>query len=337
MTFTLVVPDLRFSRQAGFNPLTEMALPGLASLLGRADRNQLGGQSAEQWLRGHFKAESAGAAALSRLVDLPAAAAGHWLRADPVHLRADRDRALLFDAGLFDISAAEAEQLLSALNSLYAADGFEFVMATPQRWYVRLPQAPDFHTTPLSVVTGQDIHPHLPGGPTALQWHRFLNEVQMLLYGHAVNDAREQAGKPPVNSVWLWGEGPEPTGLAKPCRSVRADDAQVQGLALAAGLPFRALPPAFDASGADGELVLLDTLGRSARQGDLYAWRAELERLEAAWFQPLLAAWRAGSLPRVQMILPGDEATLAASLGPAERWKIWRRPARLEECLVMGS
>jgi hypothetical protein len=34
-----------------------------------------------------------------------------------------------------------------------------------------------------------------------------MNELQMLLFAHAVNASREERGLPPINVVWLWGFG----------------------------------------------------------------------------------------------------------------------------------
>ncbi|GLR12763.1 hypothetical protein GCM10007907_15530 [Chitinimonas prasina] len=337
MKLTLLVPDLRFARQAGFDPVVEMTLPGLSSLLGRAGRQLQPATTMEDWLRQQFGAEDCGAAALTLPMDLPGAAAGHWLRADPVHLRADRDRALLFDASLLAINQAEAVALVSALNNLYADDGYQFVAATPNRWYLRLPEAPDFTTTPLARVVGQDVHAHLPKGPTALRWHRLLNELQMLLYTQPVNDAREQAGRPTINSIWLWGEGIAPQGLAKPCDRLIGNDALACGLAQAAGVGSQVLPAGWKAVGTGHTLICLDQLVASARQGDIHAWREALQQLERDWFQPLLAAWQAGEVDAIDMVLPGAQQTLQASLRRGDRWKLWRRPVLLRDCLAEAA
>ncbi|WP_084300443.1 hypothetical protein [Chitinimonas koreensis] len=330
---TLVIPGARFVRQFGFDPLSDLRLPALASLLGRAERAAQPGRPAERWLRERFGAAEVSAAALTLAVDAPDAPAGHWLRADPVHLRPDRDRALLFDASAFDLDAGEAAQLVAGLNALYAADGLHFLAATPTRWYLRLAEPAAIATTPLAEAAGHDIRPCLPAGPDALRWHRLLNEIQMYLYSHPVNDAREARGLLPVNSVWPWGEGAAPSGLARPWPRLWADAPLARGLACAAGVEMAALPAGFDAGRADG-LVWLDTLERFVRNGDLNGWRAEFERLEAAWFVPLLAAWRGGALPACELLLPGEGQTLAARLEPAARWKFWRRPAEPSRLLA---
>ncbi|GAB3266692.1 hypothetical protein [Chitinimonas naiadis] len=334
MALTVVLPDLRFVRQPAFNPAAELALPALATLLGKATQQALPGLGAETWLRDQFNARQAGAARLSMAIDHPNAEEGHWLRADPVYLRPDRDRAILFDASYLQLEQTEADQLVAALNKLYVADGYLFVAATPSRWYLRLPDTPDLQTTSLADVTGQDIHAHLPKGPRALHWHRFLNELQMLLYTQSVNDQREQAGKPAVNSIWLWGEGEALPPAQTVYRHVLADDVLAQGLALAAGVPYAVLPSRLQAEHGDNTLVWLDALSRPAKQGDLHGWRDQLEALERSWFQPLLDAWKAGQIKELTLVLPGSNQTLQATLGGAERWKWWRRPVNIADRLA---
>jgi hypothetical protein len=130
--------------------------------------------------------------------------AGFWMRADPVHLRLQRDQMLLSQTAL---SADEAVQFCSALNEYFAGQGMTFYAPHPQRWYVRLQCLPDMQTTPLSEVIGGNVRGALPRGNDGQHWHQLFNEMQMLLYSHALNEAREARGELPVNSLWLWGGG----------------------------------------------------------------------------------------------------------------------------------
>ncbi|MGQ5523166.1 hypothetical protein ACUHMQ_07875 [Chitinimonas sp. PSY-7] len=329
---TLLIPSLRLASQPGvslFDPSADLALPGLTGLLGRGTRNKIDPITVEQWLRQQFQAVGVSAAVLTLSLDFPAARTGHWLRADPVHLRADRDRALLFDASVLALEQSEADQLVASLNQVYAEDGYQFVAATPSRWYVRLPEIMDCVTTPLAEVVGQDIRPYLPSGPTALKWHRFLNEVQMLLYTQAVNDAREERGSLPVNSVWLWGEGRMPEGLSKPVSHLYANDTLARGLALASGVTHADLPVGYSHELATDSFILLDSLVGAAAQGDIQRWRDELAQLETNWFQPLFQAWRQGRLTTLKLVLFGEQDMLTVVLNPTDRWKFWRAPLSL--------
>jgi hypothetical protein len=82
---------------------------------------------------------------------------------------------------------------------------------------------------------------------SALPLTRWLNEVQMFLHGHPVNEAREACGKPVVNSLWLWGGGRQPAAQPATYSSVWSDNPLAAGpgrhlrhaLAAAPGQPER--------------------------------------------------------------------------------------------------
>ena len=121
---------------------------------------------------------------------------GCWLRADPVHLRLQRDQMLLLPN--VEINAEEAAQICASLNAHFSEQGMEFFAPHPLRWYVRLAALPDMVTVPLSQVSGRNVRGLLPKGAQALHWHQVFNEIQMLLFAHPLNEAREQQGKLPI-------------------------------------------------------------------------------------------------------------------------------------------
>jgi len=51
----------------------------------------------------------------------------------------------------------------------------------------------------------QDVSPYLPRGEGALEWAKLTNEMQMLLFSHPANAAREVRGELPINSLWFDG------------------------------------------------------------------------------------------------------------------------------------
>jgi len=325
MEITVYFPGLRIATDLGFDPCEGLTLYGLAGLLGRA--SIVPGQvvSGDQWLAQAFGVQHGGMAKLTYQFDFGAPAEGEWLRADPVHLRADRDRVVLFDASVLDLQVEEAQSLVALLNTQFGEDGLQFVMATPERWYVRLPDDSAISTTPLDRVVGQDIHPHLPAGEQAIRWHRWLNEIQMLLYTAPVNDARELAGKRTANSVWVWGEGAQPGPASTMLNRVIADDPVARAYAALAGAEADGLASGMSTiQNPDRALVYLDALNVASRAADLHGWRDALQDADARWFAPLLAAWREGRIERLEIILPGIRDTRHAVLLKADRWKFWR-------------
>src|SRR5205814_619298 len=125
--------------------------------------------------------------------------------------------------------------------------------------------------------------------------HRILNEAQMVLHAHPVNEAREARGEPPINSVWLWGAGRAAKVRNERWHSVSADDPVALGLARAAGIRHR--PLAGSAAGwlermpEDGRhLIVLDALRVPLALGAGAEYQAGVAAIEREWATPLLAA-----------------------------------------------
>lgn len=325
MDVTVFLPGLRIAAGMGFDPCEGLALDGLSQLLGRASTSEGDAIESAAWLSAAFGATGAGIAKLTYLLDFGEMPEGEWLRADPVHLRPDRDRVMLFDASVLDLQADEAASLVALLNRQFAEDGLKFVMATPDRWYVQLPDTVSISTTPLDRVVGGDIHPHLPAGAEAMKWHRWLNEIQMLLYTAPANDARELAGKRAANSVWVWGEGALPASASTVFTHVVADAPAARAYAALGKLANSTLGAGIAGMGEGGSvLVYLDSLSSANSVADVYGWRDALQTAETQWFAPLWALWREGRIDRLEIIMPGPKNTRRAVLTKSDRWKFWR-------------
>lgn len=265
-------------------------------------------------------------AALSWLADSGAAGDGFLLRADPVHLRPDQSRLLLFEAHSFELSQQEANQLAAAFNELYADRGWMLTAIRPQRWYLSVPQAPLVDTVSPARVAGQDIDACLPQGAAAVEWHAVLNEVQMLFHDHPVNAAREQRGAPVINSLWFWGGGVLPAAVQGEFVQVFTDQALGMGLAALAAVPRRDLPAdaaellAMLVPGVN--LVATDALQWPAQYADVDHWLHGLQQLEQHWFAPLRAALRRGELASLRIYPCNGRSYLTSR---ALQRHFWRR------------
>ncbi len=310
-------------------------LPGLEALLGKGRTQLLAGKPANRWLADLFGLDGEiPFAALRRLGETPSAETERptpgdtWLCADPVHLSFAREHLLLDELTDGELSADEAATLSAALNEHFAdeAGHFDhFVMAAPTRWYLRLSAANPVPPTlaPLDEVAGRPLARFLPQGGD-LAWQRRMNEAQILLHNHPINQAREAAGLRPANSVWFWGGGAHPPRLAAPLPAVQADEAFARGLARAACV--EPATPDLAAALRQDTLVLIDSLHRPARRLDLEGWREALSTLERDWFAPLDAALHDGRLRELRITAPDERQTVELRTTAADRWKFWRRP-----------
>jgi hypothetical protein len=309
-------------------------LPALERLLARAECTRDAPKGLEPLLFELFQAETEGGgdlpvAAVTRVLDLGVIDNGWWLRADPVHLRPERDRLILLDASLLDLTQDEAARLAAEIAEVFQADGFLLKAPRPGRWYLKPPRAPKLTTTPLPLVAGHDIHPYLPQGRDGMAWQTLLNEIQILLHSAKVNEERERRGKPPINSLWFWGGGRLPRLAPTAWTAVWSAEPLALAFARLAEIPSRALPSGFEAwrRAAAAErpgdhLVVLDHARTAVQYRDFETWAEIMTELEARWFAPLLEALRAGALTRVVFASDGGQRF---RLTPKEARRWWRR------------
>jgi len=251
-----------------------------------------------------------------------------WLRADPVHLQVMRDRIVLAGSEALALTREEADTLAEAIGRHFGAE-FAPLPYHPQRWYLRYAVAPDLVTTPLSCAMGRDIDPLQPRGGDAMAFRTRLNELQMLLHDHPVNQAREARGELAVNSLWLWGGGHLPRQPDNP-PPVHAQHAAARALAAGCGAQTHALPEKFTAQllGNQG-VAVLDHLTASGQVGDAWGWREAMRTLERDWFAPLQGLLRKVGPQGIHLLDPEHGKRL--HLQARDAWRVWRRPRSLVE------
>ncbi|OGI47278.1 MAG: hypothetical protein A2151_05430 [Candidatus Muproteobacteria bacterium RBG_16_65_34] len=312
---------------------TAHAWPALETLLARASaahRTLPHGLEATLFALFHADSSVEGdlpVAAVTRALDTGVIDNGWWVRADPVHLRPERDRLILADSHVLDLTQDEASRLAAEIAKVYVEDGLILKAPRPGRWYLKPARAPRISTTPLPEVVARDIHPYLPQGKDGKAWHTILNEVQILLHTAKVNEERERRGKLPINSLWFWGGGRLPKIKPVSWTQIWSEEPVSLALARLTETSGRALPAGFEdwrrqADRAGEHLVVLDSLRAPFLYGDQEAWSAAMTRLERDWMAPLSIALRAETLSSATLL---TDAGRGFHLSPKAMRRWWRR------------
>ncbi len=352
MQLTLIVPELIWP-EVDDGVLDGARCPALETLLARSERTRRAAQSLEATLADAFgyvhDAPEAPYAALRLLgeayagdgaaVDARDISEASWLCCDPIHLHFHQQHMIVADSGSFPLTLDEARELAGELNRQLPDLG-RIHVASADRWYLHLAdaaQADGLVTRPLSLVAGRRIDTLLPettGSPAHRRLRSRLNEAQMLLHAHPVNQRREESGQLPINSLWLWGAGSLAHAAgSSPAQAafdgVRANAPLPLGFARHAGIARHRLPPdapaLLDAAAPDThQLVVLDALQSAVAYENGDAYRDLLADLDARWFAPLRAALRRGRVARLRIEAPTVYATLAWDTTRAGQWRIWR-------------
>jgi hypothetical protein len=329
-TATLFIPAL-FWPYPGI-PHDAPVAPALRKLLGRADYEETLCGNEDAWLCQQF--------GVARQIDWPVAPIAllgtarnpgqdFWLRADPVHLQVNRDQLILTAPEGLSISDTEASSMVAALNHHFAADHFSFVAPEADRWYLRTPGPARIVTQSLSQVAGRDIDGLLPDGEDKLAWHRFFNEVQMVLHEHPVNEERELRGVPPINSLWFSGGGILPRACAD-FNAVIASSALARGLSNLADIPLRPAVQNIAELNADHVLIELRAAETASMRLDPTAWKHTIEVMHQRWFAPMVSSLRRGHSRRLFIATVHRQRALRWSITRKQLlWRVWRSTATL--------
>ena len=163
----------------------------------------------------------------------------------PCHWQIGMDQVFMMDPATLQLGDEESQALLQTLQPYLQEDGLQVRWHNALHWHAQGNLLAGWASASLDRVVNANVRPWITSGlPGALV--RLHSEMQMLAYNHPVNDARLARGLPPVNAFWVHGAG--------------------------------TLPPTSEPT---GPVQLLDSLRGSALRGDVAAWRAAWQALDA--------------------------------------------------------
>ena len=158
------------------------------------------------WAAWHARQSAAAAGAA------PGGAA--WAFVTPCHWQVRTDHVTLDDPAALQLDEAASRELLAVLAPWFVQDGITLHYDQPTRWLAEGAPLAGLATASLERVLHRDLRMWLPDPQRAAHLHRLQSEMQMLLYTHPLNDAREARGLPTVNAFWLHGAGALPAAAA---------------------------------------------------------------------------------------------------------------------------
>lgn len=230
----------------------------------------------------------------------------HWALISPCHLQIHSDHVAMQDPALLQLPEDESRTLLAAMQPYFEEDGIALHWHSARTWLAQGPVFQDLPCASLARVRGQAIDLWIPRQSAAQNLRRLQNEMQMLLYTHAINDARSARGQTPVNGFWISGTGsPLPVG-ADPTMTATS--------------PLPALPPPTSAGLGPvcPHAVYIDTLEGSALQDDPVTWTQAWQTLDAQVFAALVAQ---PPSPAIRISLCGAQRARTWVSGRASLWQ----------------
>ena len=163
----------------------------------------------------------------------------------PCHWQVGMDQVFMMDPATLQLSDEESQALLQTMQPYLQEDGLQVRWHDALRWHAQGEMLAGWASASLERVVNANVRPWITTGlPAPLV--RLHSELQMLAYNHPVNDARLARGLQAVNAFWMHGAGQLPPN-AKPT----------------------------------GVVQMIDRLRDSALRGDVGAWRAAWQALDA--------------------------------------------------------
>jgi hypothetical protein len=207
-----------------------------------------------------------------------------WAWITPCHLTAQSNQVRMEDPLDLHMSTQECDILRGAMKRYFEEDKITLHPLTNGTWLAFGPVFKDLPTASLERVAGNSIDPWMPQQEHAKHLRRLQNEMQMLLYTHAVNDSRTARGLATINAFWISG-----TGTPGPAR---------------ANAPER--------------MDYVDCLRKSAVQDDAHAWVQAWQELDRTRLAELLQSVKAGKA--VQITLSGERTAVTLETQDKPWW-----------------
>jgi hypothetical protein len=289
--------------------------PPLERLLARAD----GPTDAGDWRSEAYRLiapEGADVPAVATAALSPGAsrAAGSWVcLATPVHLLAGMTSIGMASDGILEIEPAEADALAADFNRVFAGGGVGLERGRDALLLCRFAAPLCVRTRAPEEAAGHDLWEYLPAGEDAARLKSLASEIEMWLFDHPVNLRRQEAQRPVINALWLWGGGAAEAAPPTLSGWTAGEDPLFGSFASTSRYPGAA---------ASGVVAVPDWPGTPAWQD-----------VEEHWLAPALADLRAGRLQSIELSARRRKMQLSARA----LWRFWRRARPWWEVLIDGD
>lgn len=237
----------------------------------------------------------------------------HWAVARPVHLATAIDHLRLAPLQSVALTPEEADRLRDSLNAYLSGSGYELRPGTSADWCLHCVDAVDCATFDPASAVGRNLRDFLPSGRDGRTLRSLMNDMQMVLHEHPVNEARARSGQLAANAIWIWGFGPVVAPGRRELSRLATDDTWLAGLWTLHGERTGAQLPADSVT--DASLVGWATPPAGSPAHALAGTDAGL--LESLRRQ--LASGQRGSAE----VHTGERVIV---LDRWSRWRAWRRP-----------
>lgn len=234
-----------------------------------------------------------------------------YLIVEPTHLRADRDRLLIAEAELLQINDSEAREIIASINQHFAGE-IELRFYRDDLWIMGCNFAfDDLQSYPIVDIVGDNIDEFMPTGSARIMLHRLLNEVQMLLFTHPINQLRNEEGLLTINSLWLWDK----SAVKLP---ITTNNALSNNPKLGKQITN------LERDVLNHPMLILDNAYYPAQYRDSFAWVNNIHEIEKNLMPLLFNALKHKYYNKINFWIPSQQGTICFTVGKWDLYKFWR-------------
>ncbi len=252
---------------------------------------------------------------------------GFWLRADLVEMQPDTHALYVMGNRHLHLMQDELTALAGSINELLNPLAAEWYPVSSCEGYLRVQEPPQVAFVPLLDALLRDQGRTLPTGPERRTWERLGTEIQMALHAHPVNQARQERGSAPANSLYIWG-GCEPSGS----EGLQGTDLLVSDSNMVLGMAPTSTATAMDQNWLAVDLdshsritIVLTELMWLRRQGLVADWQQRVLEIQRQWLAPLITSLEREEIAEVHMYFGGSRRFVLNKRYWRRFWK-WNRP-----------
>jgi hypothetical protein len=160
----------------------------------------------------------------------------------------------------------------------------------------------------------QNIQAYMPQGQDAQKLRQVMNQVQMLMHEHPVNQQRLKDGLPELNSIWFSANTVTKVMSNRPSMTLIGNTAITSAIAANIHVPHIERIETAIEQGVQEAIILLD-------DGDSLQW------------DTLYKAVQSRKIKCLTLHMPALGGTLQITLTPMDCWKFWRQPVSFESLI----
>jgi hypothetical protein len=241
-----------------------------------------------------------------------------------IHLKADMHNALVIPLENDSVNQDDSSLILEDLQTFFKED-CDLKPLDNGLWLMRLKhcEPSDCYPHYLSVI-GRKANQFIEQSKQALPWYKLMNEMQMFMHQHPVNQNRLTTGLLPINSLWFWGAGEMPK-LDDNKTTWFCDNEELMRFAESSNIRRLPLDQLTQMKNGKNSVVIDLTLLEALKSSSGDDLQAKLESLEKDVFKPAMTFVRASRSSLQLRAAHHFDLTMT----PFSKYKVWRSSKNL--------